>query len=92
MAKPISQINTDRDPRLFHPSYSSANLLHWLVSFCTSSACEQINLLRETSRLIPSEGAWKFGFFPGVEEAAKKACFKQKPEKRPSGAKAQRLF
>jgi hypothetical protein len=56
MAKPISQINTDRDPRLFHPSYSSANLLHWLVSFCTSSACEQINLLRETSRLIPSKG------------------------------------
>jgi hypothetical protein len=56
MAEPVSKIKTDRDLRLFHPSRSSANLLHWLVSFCTSSACEQINLIRETSRLIPSEG------------------------------------
>ncbi|MGA3263409.1 MAG: hypothetical protein ABSC47_05110 [Terracidiphilus sp.] len=38
MAEPVSKIEPDGDLRLIHPGGSSANLLHWLVSFCTVSA------------------------------------------------------
>jgi hypothetical protein len=67
MAEPVSKIKADCDLGLFHPYRSSANLLHWLVSFAPRVRANSLMLFRETSRLIPSEGPALNAPFSGAE-------------------------